>query len=44
MSPVEGCNCNSCSHFDGNMRVFRTLHPIRRRTVKLETVCPDVLK
>jgi radical SAM protein with 4Fe4S-binding SPASM domain len=35
MSPVEGCNCNSCSHFDGNLRVFRKLHPIKGRTAKL---------
>jgi radical SAM protein with 4Fe4S-binding SPASM domain len=43
-SPVTGCNCNSCSHFDGNLRVFKTLHPIKGRSAKLATVCPDVLK
>ncbi|UCD81343.1 MAG: radical SAM protein [Desulfobacterales bacterium] len=43
-SPVEGYNCNRCSHFDGNLRVFRILHPIKGRSSKLEIMCPEVLE
>jgi radical SAM protein with 4Fe4S-binding SPASM domain len=32
-SPVKACDCYSCSHFTGNLRVYRGLHPARRRSV-----------
>jgi radical SAM protein with 4Fe4S-binding SPASM domain len=40
-TPIGGCNCSSCANFDGNLRVYRALHPMKGRSRKLETVCPD---
>jgi len=30
-APVSGCDCNSCSHYTANLRVYRLLHPVRAR-------------
>jgi MoaA/NifB/PqqE/SkfB family radical SAM enzyme len=30
-TPVEGCDCNSCLHWTGNLRVYKALHPLKGR-------------
>jgi radical SAM protein with 4Fe4S-binding SPASM domain len=32
-TPVHSCDCYSCSHFTGNLKVYGALHPLRRRSV-----------
>jgi len=43
-SPVSGCDCNSCSHFTANLRVYRILHPVKGRSARLEGLCPAFSK
>jgi MoaA/NifB/PqqE/SkfB family radical SAM enzyme len=37
-SGPESCNCGSCSHFTGNLRVYRALHPFGH--AKLKAISP----
>ncbi|MBW1819527.1 MAG: SPASM domain-containing protein, partial [Deltaproteobacteria bacterium] len=39
-SRPESCNCNSCSHFTGNLRIHRALHPFAHR--KLSAISPEL--
>jgi cyclic pyranopterin phosphate synthase len=32
--PVSGCNCYSCVHHTANLKVYRSLHPLRGRSTK----------
>ncbi|MBN1225228.1 MAG: radical SAM protein [Candidatus Aminicenantes bacterium] len=33
---VSGCSCYSCSHHAANLRIFRALHPIKKRAKRLQ--------
>jgi len=37
----DGCDCNSCPHYIANLRVFKTLHPVRGRSDSLRHSYPD---
>jgi len=39
-TPVTVCDCNSCPHHTANLRVYRSLHPLRGRSTQLEGICP----
>jgi MoaA/NifB/PqqE/SkfB family radical SAM enzyme len=36
----ESCNCDTCSHFTGNLRVYRAFHPLGRG--KLKDISPEL--
>ncbi|MBW1816576.1 MAG: radical SAM protein [Deltaproteobacteria bacterium] len=36
----ESCNCDSCSHFTGNLRIYSALHPFAHG--KLNEISPDL--
>jgi radical SAM protein with 4Fe4S-binding SPASM domain len=38
--PVPGCDCDSCPHHAANQRIYRALHPIRGRSVRLTSLRP----
>ena len=42
-TPVSGCGCNSCVHYIANLRVYRTLHPLKGRSSSIKRVCPEHL-
>jgi MoaA/NifB/PqqE/SkfB family radical SAM enzyme len=37
---VSGCDCNSCSHHTANLRIYRALHPIKKRSKRLQRLSP----
>ncbi len=42
-APVRGCDCNSCSHYNLNLRAYKSLHPIRGRSAQINELRPTVL-
>jgi hypothetical protein len=36
-TPVAGCDCWSCVHYDTNLSVYRVLHPIRARALDVRS-------
>jgi radical SAM protein with 4Fe4S-binding SPASM domain len=43
-SQAMGCDCNSCTHFTANLRVYKYLHPLKGRSKRIEQLCPSGLK
>jgi MoaA/NifB/PqqE/SkfB family radical SAM enzyme len=39
-SLVNGCNCNSCTHFTANLMVYKALHPLKGRSAILRELSP----
>lgn len=39
-SEVSGCNCHSCSHHAANLRIYQTLHPLKKRSKQLRQLTP----
>lgn len=37
---VHGCDCNSCSNYTANLRIYKMLHPVKGRSRRLERLCP----
>jgi len=41
---VSGCDCHSCSNHAANLRIYRALHPIKKRSKKLRQLIPAGLE
>ena len=37
---VSGCDCHSCSNHAANIRIYRALHPVKRRSKRLSQLTP----
>lgn len=38
---IDGCDCHSCSNHAANLRIYRALHPLKKRSKRLRQLKPQ---